>query len=477
VHDGAKVVHFSGHGSSADGIYFEAGNGGESDLISSKCLHDTFLAGAKATATELFVLSACYSENVGRYLAQTVKHVVAVKRDQRVKDETARAFSRHFYGCLFGEQGLSVSAAFHQACEQVAETLSAAPFILLPENDPVHDEVLSIGERAPHSGDWNDCSGWERGRESPTTVTSMVRDLTPERIPVATLGGLQFSSRSRFSATCVGRDSCTTRGARSHSASGESLVSSVWKPEAQVCGKPNMSPRISEHVVFAVVHPFSPNPSSSGSGGSANRSIVTLCDCDADLVASDPGRDLLDITLHRCVAYMHERDYFADVVYIDLAMASGSEGTSTERLLEIFASFFSGNGGSLDSVSDLAHRVNQHCGQLELDGKIAGPASARVLFVLDHCSEAISPSAPVSLSQRFQENTDIGGYLSVKRNPLCALVDLLCQLCPTINFLLSSGHQTPLVGKFEYLSKVRNGYSDGFGQGPHRDLKETVVQL
>jgi hypothetical protein len=117
-------------------------------------------------------------------------------------------------------------------------------------------------------------------------------------------------------------------------------------------------------------------------------------------------------------------------------------------------------------VSDLARLINLRCGLL---------VPARALFVLNSCAQAICPASPQC--EPLREDTDIGGYLCVRRNPLCALVNALCQHCPGANFLLMSAHSTPLVGKFEYLSRVR-GTSQGAGKPVlHRELRETVIQL
>lgn len=513
---------------------------------------------------------------MGRVLAQTVKHVVAVKNNERVKDDTARAFSRHFYTALY--QAVSVNTAFRLACTRIAVSLADAPFILLPENDPVHDERLSLNpiptvpaaniicdddyvlaqmrptnnlclspsiDRGDEHCQVHDiaCNQFiNRHTESPTTVAacaaspSMVRDVTSEQPPIlySASDKAQFFSRfstmvSKSAAMWVGIDDhdcvdaffygdrmsscvpaiCHSSGngsdmTRCFSSYSQSLLSCLEtsggfasnsylrsQKHTTITQSSQQSLRVCENLLFSVVQPFCQQVSAinkdNNSGiSSGNRVIVTICDGNDAKTSPQDYRhsiSLSDLLLHQAVTYMQQRSYFTQVLYLDLtAGCEGSDADSNasananassgveDRLLRQCARLFCSNHNSAEcsvhSLKELAVRVNAHCRQLQHEADayarstsvcdMAGQRESnqlRVLFVLDHCADLIASTTEIS---RYQENADIGGYLSVKLNPLCALVDTLCQHCPAINFLLRSASHTPLVGKFEYLSKVRD---------------------
>lgn len=102
------IVHFSGHGTSAEGIVLED-KLGQSQPVGSKTLAELFTT--LKDNIRLVVLNACYSKPQARAISKVIDYTVGMKDE--IGDEAAAAFSASFYRALgFGR---SVKAAFDLA--------------------------------------------------------------------------------------------------------------------------------------------------------------------------------------------------------------------------------------------------------------------------------------------------------------------------------------------------------------------------
>src|SRR5207237_8731596 len=114
LRDEWDVVHFTGHGTDDGRLLLEDGYGGAQFLTAQEAAR--LLAGQRSP---LVVLSACYSETVGRELHEAgVPAVVAVDARVPIADLAAIIFAEHFYGAL--AFGWDVQHAFDDAQETVA---------------------------------------------------------------------------------------------------------------------------------------------------------------------------------------------------------------------------------------------------------------------------------------------------------------------------------------------------------------------
>ncbi len=103
-----RIVHFSGHGSSADEIVFQD-NEGRTKLVSKEAIVQTMAAASGDI--QLVFFNTCYSQGQAEAV---VKHVpAAIGMNTSVGDEAARVFAAQFYSAI--GFGLSVGKAFQQA--------------------------------------------------------------------------------------------------------------------------------------------------------------------------------------------------------------------------------------------------------------------------------------------------------------------------------------------------------------------------
>eukprot|EP00457_Paulinella_chromatophora_P001336 gb/GEZN01001338.1/.p1 GENE.gb/GEZN01001338.1/~~gb/GEZN01001338.1/.p1 ORF type:complete len:826 (-),score=94.50 gb/GEZN01001338.1/:601-3078(-) len=163
VTQGARVVHFNGHGSQDSSIYFEDQSGnGKADKISPRKLVETLSAGQGIEMVKVAVVSACYSEEMGRALVEAgVHHVVAVKLSKQLVDQNCPKFMRQFYIQLLA--GQTVQSAF-DAAKGTLNGVNKCPgqsgdevFLLLPEQAD-HNVVVFPKDAAPFEGSWIDKS-------------------------------------------------------------------------------------------------------------------------------------------------------------------------------------------------------------------------------------------------------------------------------------------------------------------------------
>ncbi|MGV6954719.1 hypothetical protein [Pseudomonas chlororaphis] len=102
------VIHFSGHGSSADELVLQDDNG------SPKFVPMPAIVQAMALASEtvkLVFFNTCYSYNQAEACAEHVS--AAIGMNDSIGDEAARVFSAQFYSAI--GFGLSINKAFQQA--------------------------------------------------------------------------------------------------------------------------------------------------------------------------------------------------------------------------------------------------------------------------------------------------------------------------------------------------------------------------
>lgn len=102
------IIHFSGHGASGN-LYFEARDG-TTNIVDPRAL-TRLLKLAVQEGLEGVVMNACYSSEGAGYIAQTVKHVIAM--EGIVTDHHAISFTKEFYFSL--SKGRSFEEAFKWA--------------------------------------------------------------------------------------------------------------------------------------------------------------------------------------------------------------------------------------------------------------------------------------------------------------------------------------------------------------------------
>ena len=132
------IVHFSGHGSSADEIVFQDANG-NAKPVSQEALVQTMMA--SSSGIRLVFLNTCYSYNQARAVTNHVE--AAIGMNTSISDDAARAFSAQFYSAIgFGH---SIQKAFDQAKALVMmEGLDEAdtPDLFVQEDLDANDLVI-----------------------------------------------------------------------------------------------------------------------------------------------------------------------------------------------------------------------------------------------------------------------------------------------------------------------------------------------
>jgi len=118
-----EIVHFSGHGSGADGLAFED-DSGQTQLISGDALGRLFEL--CSDTVKCVVLNACYSEPQADAIAEHIDNVVGMKK--AIGDEAAIKFAVGFYDALGA--GRDVEKAFKFGCSAI--DLKGIPEYLTP---------------------------------------------------------------------------------------------------------------------------------------------------------------------------------------------------------------------------------------------------------------------------------------------------------------------------------------------------------
>jgi hypothetical protein len=118
-----EIVHFSGHGSGADGLAFEDDTG-QIQLISGDSLARLFEL--CSDTVKCVVLNACYSEAQADAIANHINYVVGMKN--AIGDEAAVKFAVGFYDAVGA--GRDVEKAFKFGCSAI--DLKGIPEYLTP---------------------------------------------------------------------------------------------------------------------------------------------------------------------------------------------------------------------------------------------------------------------------------------------------------------------------------------------------------
>ena len=111
-HHQPTIVHFSGHGSSEDGLVFED-EAGQIKLVDAQALAGLFQL--FADQVECVVLNACYSEYQARAIAQHIHYVVGMS--QAIQDRAAIEFAVGFYDALGADK--SYEFAYKLGCSVI----------------------------------------------------------------------------------------------------------------------------------------------------------------------------------------------------------------------------------------------------------------------------------------------------------------------------------------------------------------------
>ena len=107
-----SIVHFSGHGSGAEGLMLE-NNSGEMQLVSTESLARLF--GLFQSQIECVLLNACYSQKQAEAIHQHIDCVVGMNRT--IGDAAAIEFAVGFYDALFA--GSSYEKCFEFGCASI----------------------------------------------------------------------------------------------------------------------------------------------------------------------------------------------------------------------------------------------------------------------------------------------------------------------------------------------------------------------
>ena len=111
-HHQPTIVHFSGHGTSTDGLALED-NSGHMQLVSTQALAKLF--DLFEQKVECVLLNACYSEEQADSIHQYIDCVVGM--NQAIGDRAAIKFSIGFYTALFA--GRNYKDCFHIGCTSI----------------------------------------------------------------------------------------------------------------------------------------------------------------------------------------------------------------------------------------------------------------------------------------------------------------------------------------------------------------------
>ena len=149
---GCRALHYSGHGMPRC-LAFENGRG-EMHPLEVSMMKKLFSAGGGAEGVRFVFVSACHSESAGAAFVEAgVPHVVAVRKDARVSDESSKIFAKNFYLALLRSRTVRQAFDIGQASVEAAPgarrrgDASGAKFMLLPLGAD-HD-VPVFGDAAP----------------------------------------------------------------------------------------------------------------------------------------------------------------------------------------------------------------------------------------------------------------------------------------------------------------------------------------
>ena len=139
-----KIVHFSGHGTGADGLALEDETG-KSKLVTASSLAGLF---ELFPDVECVVLNACYSVVQADAIAQHVGHVVGMT--QAIGDEAAKQFSMGFYDGLGSGRGYAQAFKFgRSAIDLEGLTDGAVPKLITQASEPSSEPASNAAPEPP----------------------------------------------------------------------------------------------------------------------------------------------------------------------------------------------------------------------------------------------------------------------------------------------------------------------------------------
>ena len=129
--DTPAVLHFSGHGSADEGLYFQSDNGNELAVTMDVISQVMRVAGASVT---IVVLNACYSEKQAQALATHVPCVIGMSN--AIGDEAAIAYAEAFYGALASGKSVADAHEFGLAALALCSASECARDVQRTEVNP-----------------------------------------------------------------------------------------------------------------------------------------------------------------------------------------------------------------------------------------------------------------------------------------------------------------------------------------------------
>ena len=156
-----NIIHFSGHGSGAQGLCFE-GEDGHSQYVTGDRLRG--LLGLFADNIECVLLNACYSDEQATEFVEHINYAIGMK--QSILDATAIKFAAEFYYALATHDpeyclGTPVEFAFEFACKAIkVENLAGDSIpVLRRKLRSTQQNQVTGGNSRPASNDTTKYSG------------------------------------------------------------------------------------------------------------------------------------------------------------------------------------------------------------------------------------------------------------------------------------------------------------------------------
>ena len=112
LNDEAKIIHFSGHGTSSGELCFE-NKTGKAHPVSPSALSNLFKQ--FAGQIECVLLNACYSERQAKAISKHIPFVIGMEKE--IGDKSAIAFSVGFYQAIVAEK--AIEEAYEMGCALV----------------------------------------------------------------------------------------------------------------------------------------------------------------------------------------------------------------------------------------------------------------------------------------------------------------------------------------------------------------------
>ena len=138
-----KIVHFSGHGSSKDGLLLE-NDDGNFQIVEPKALAGLFEL--FRDKIECVLLNACYSNNQAQSILQHVNYVIGM--NDAIEDKAAIEFSVGFYDAIGSGKPFDLAYKFGCNALQLAGFRSNNT-VILNKNDNLQSTIIEQDNREP----------------------------------------------------------------------------------------------------------------------------------------------------------------------------------------------------------------------------------------------------------------------------------------------------------------------------------------